>query len=404
MENRECKVCGSLRMHKVLDLGKMPSANGLVEKKDLENVKSYPLRYYWCEDCSFFQQIELIGRDELFGNFYAYQTGVSLPAVKHFRQLSVEIGKEMKIKRFAVVLASNDGTEIGLLRNFGGFNSVIGIEPAKNLAESANAEGFTTINRFFDRDLARQITSEYGKADLIVANNVFAHIPYPKEFMLGMGDLVKEDGTILIEVHWLKSLVDNLQIDTLYGEHYYVWSVKAMEKIAELCGLIISKVSFIEEHGGSIRVLLKKTGSKMAIRHLLLEEKESGLYNLDRMERLQGEANRNRDMLVRLVRELKNKNKKIAIWTVPAKIATRLNFCGLTSKEIDCAYDITKSKIGKYIPKANIPIKDERLIEKDRPDYLIVGAWNYMEFGKKKLRWYLDMGGKLINPLTCEVI
>ncbi len=404
MSEHKCKVCGSAELYKVLDLGSMPNANGLVSKDQMSKVVSYPLVYYWCKNCTFFQQTELINRKELFGDDYTYYTGVNPPAVEHFRKLAAEIGKKAERKEFAVILASNDGTEISLMKEVGGFKKVIGVEPAKNLAKAANEKGLTTINEFFDEKLGKRIASEYGKADVVIANNVFAHIPNPRDFLMGMKELIGDSGMISIEVHWLKSLVENLQIDSLYGEHYFVWDVRAMDTIAESCGLKVSGVDYLpDQQGGSIRVTLGKRSRSKEIDGFFKQEEGTGLYDLESMKKMQKRADERKAKFVKLVKGLKAQGKRVSIWTVPAKIATLLNFCGLSHKEIDCAYDLTEAKIGKYIPKADILVKSEKQIEQDMPDYLIVGAWNYMEFGKQKMEWYVRKGGKLINPLTCEI-
>jgi SAM-dependent methyltransferase len=404
MASGMCRVCGSKKLLKVLDLGSMPSANILVLKEDLARVKSHPLQCYWCEECSFFQQVDLVDRDELFGDFYKYQTGVNPPAVEHFRELAIKLGKAGPNKKLAVVVASNDGTEIALLKEFGGFSRVIGVEPSKNMADLANVHGLETINAFFGQKQGKKMASEYGNADLVIANNVFAHIPEPKDFLLGMKELVKEDGLIVIEVHWLRDFVQQLQIDTVYAEHYFVWSVKALNKIAELCGLSVAGVEYLPERlGGSIRASFSKS-KKGDIKWFIDEEKKAGLYDKATMTELQKRANKRKADIVALIRKLKGQGKRIAVWTAPAKICTLLNFCGLTDRELECAYEITDGKIGKYIPGANLLIKDEKSIERDMPDYLLVGAWNYIGFMKKKLKWYTDRGGKLINPLTCEIL
>lgn len=404
MASGSCKACGGKTVLKVLDLGKMPSANILVSKEDLVRVKSYPLECYWCEDCSLLQQMEMVSREELFGSFYKYQTGVSVPAVEHFEELALKLGKEMTQKKFAVVAASNDGTEILVLKEEGGFEKVIGVEPSKNMADMANARGLETINAFFGEAQGKKMALEYGNADLILANNVFAHVPNPTDFLLGMKELVKEDGRMVIEVHWLRDFVLKLQIETLYAEHYFVWSVKALSRIAELCGVGIESVEYLEAlHGGSIRVTFSKS-KKGDIGWFIDEESKAGLYDKATMAELQTRANKRKDGILTLVKTLKGQGKRIAVWTVPAKISTLLNFCGLTDKELECAYDITEGKIGKYIPGVNIMIKSEESIKDDMPDYLLVGAWNYIEFGREKLKWYTKAGGRLINPLTCEIL
>ena len=401
-----CKVCGSSEIIQVLNMGDMPNANGLVSKEHLKEVRSYPLRYYWCSICSFFQQINQIPREKLFGDFYAYQTGASEPTVEHFRKFAARTKKELDRRKFAVVCASNDGTEIEMLKENGGFSKVIGVEPARNLADMANKKGLETINTFFSNEIGKEIVEKYGNADLVVANNVFAHIPDPVDFLAGMKEVAGDRGRISIEVHWLVPFVNEIQIETLYGEHYYVWSITAMKKIAEICGLVLLEVEVLEkQHGGSIRSTFAADGEEgISVRKLLSVEDKAGILKLESMKNLQIKADQRKEKFAETVRRLRKEGKRVAIWTVPAKIATLLNFSGITSNDIECAYDITVGKIGKYIPKANIEIKDEKEIGTDMPDCLIVGAWNYMDFGRKKLKWYLERGGMLMNPLTCEFI
>ncbi len=314
-----------------------------------------------------------------------------------------DVSTTLNGKDLAIVIGSNDGAEVLILKESLRFKKVIGIEPAINIAEMANKRGAETINNFFNQKLSKKLVKKYGNADLVTANNVFAHIPDPEDMLLGMKNLIKDDGSIVIEVHWLKSMVEHLEIETLYAEHYYVWTVKSMRTLADKCKLKMNSVLYMpKQHGGSLRFTLKKSG-----RHdtkLEREEEKLGLYDLTTMKGLQIRADNRRKSLRSMMMDLKANGKRISIWSVPAKIPTLINFCGFTSKEIEYAYEVSPSKIGRYIPKANIFIKDEKLIEKDMPDYLIIGAWNYIEFAEEKLKWYTDKGGKLINPLTCRVL
>ena len=233
----------------------------------------------------------------------------------------------MKNKDFALVCASNDGTEIEALKSIG-FSKVIGVEPAKNLADMANEKGLETINAFFGKEMGRKIAEKYGNADLVVANNVFAHIPDPVDFLAGMKEVAGDRGRISIEVHWLLPFVKEVQIETLYGEHYYVWSVTAMRKIADICGLVLFDVEVLEkQHGGSIRsTFVAKGEERDSVRSLLNMESEAGILKLESMKSLQVKANRRKERFVGVIKKLKKDGKRIAIWTVPAKIATLLNF------------------------------------------------------------------------------
>jgi hypothetical protein len=381
----------------------MPSANDLVKRKDLPKVKNYPLVYYWCPKCTLLQQLNLIESEKLFRNYYTYMTGVNRQTVELFTEEARMLKNKIRNKDLAIVIASNDGTEVKLIRDIAGFRRVVGVEPAKNIAKIANERGLTTINEFFTYKLSNRIIKEYGKADLIVANNVFAHIPYPTDMLAGMKNLIKPSGLIEIEVHWLRDMVKDLQIDILYAEHYYEWSLRAMQTISRRYGLkVVNAEHLPKQQGGSIRFWLALRGKETnRLSHL---EKAAGVYSIKTIKRLQERSDARKGKLVALINKLKEKDKVICIWSVPAKIATVLNFCNITNKEITCAYEVAPTKIGRFIPKSNIEIKDEKHIATDMPDYLIVGAWNYMDFAKKSLGWYIKKGGKLIDPLTCKIL
>ena len=403
----KCIVCGG-RLYMVLNLGTMPSANNLTEKKDLDKVRSYPLKYYSCEECGLFQLTKFASSRTLFDE-YLYLTGASPSLVEHFREMSKYLAGQAKHKGLGYVIASNDGTEIKLLKE-AGFRKVVGIDPS-SAADIANKKGLFTIKAFFDLSLARKLASDTGKADLIVANNVFAHIPDPKGMLKGMAALVKPDGIISLEVHWIKSIVDKIEFETLYAEHYFVWSIRAMKKVAETAGLEINNVIYMpDQHGGSLRFILQKEGAHADRPKIKLYAKlenmetKSKVYDVNYLKRnLQKNVNERKRKLVRLIRGIKKRGKIISIWSVPAKVPTLLNFCGITNNEITCAYEVAPTKIGRWIPKAVIAIKDQDQTMEDLPDYLLVGAWNYWDFANKKFEQYKKLGGKLINPLTMKI-
>ena len=406
MINRDyCAACGSKKVRKILDFGAIPNSNELVSKENLKRIKRWKIKFYWCEDCSLFQQLNLVSETTLFKNNYAYQTSINTPSVEHFRSLAKELKDNTRTADFAVVIGSNDGTELRLLKE-AGFSKVLGIEPAKNMAKIANDSGLNTINNFFTEELSRSISDNYGKADFVIANNVFAHIPYPEDMLLGMKNLIKPDGQIVIEVQWFKDVFQKLAIETLYAEHYYEWTVKAMVALARRCSLKLVKATPLPNiQGGSIQFKFKLDGIEDSV--LQSEEQKVGLYDINKLIKLRSRIEFRKRKLVELLKRLKKANKKIVIWTVPAKVPTLLNLFKIGSKFIDCAYDSTPLKINKFIPDANIPIKDEALLNKDmkdRPDYIIIGAWNYLDFAKKKLKWFTDENGKLINLLTGELI
>ena len=403
---RNCAACGGKNLISALNLGELPNSNEFVYKKDLKNIRYWPLHYYWCEDCGLFQQLKLVDSKTLFRDNYTYQTGVNLPGVIHFRKLSKTLKKDLAGgDNFAIVIGSNDGTELELLKE-AGFKKALGVEPAKNIAKIANRKGLETINAFFTQKLSKEIIKKYGKANLITANNVFAHIPDPKDMMLGMKNLLKPNGEITIEVQWFKDVIRKNSIDTLYSEHYYEWTIKAMISLAKRCGLnVVKVVPLPKQQGGSIRFYLKLKGK--TDRRLEILERKWGIYNKKRVLAMQERAEKRKIKLIKLLRKLKAENSIIDIWAVPAKVSTVLNFSGINSKLIDCAFDSTPTKINRYIPMAGIKIFDEKLLNPNmtnKPDYLIIGAWNYLDFAKNKLNWFTHNGGKLINLLNAKII
>lgn len=405
MATYECRICGSTDLHKAIDLGMMPSANNLVSKEMLGKIKSYPTAYYWCGNCTLLQQVQFVPRTDLFNKNYPYVTGVNTPSVEDFKNFCIEIKSKLPKRDFGVVLASNDGTEIKLLKEYGGFTKVIGVDPADNLAKIANENGLFTINDFFGYELSQKMIKEYGKADFVMAKGVFAHIPDPRDMLTGMKNLITEDGTIAIEVHYMKSLIESTMIDTLYAEHYFEWTVKAMKYLTNDLGLKLVDVEYLPDmRGGSLRFLIKKHGSEKAAEKMIADEERTGISSLKTIEKFQERADQRKEKFTKLVKKLKAEGNRISVWTASAKVPTLLNYCGLSNKELDYAYDITKEKIGKYVPKVNIEIKEESLVEEDMPDYLILGSWNYIDVAMKKFARYMERGGKLINPVTCAII
>ena len=274
------------------------------------------------------------------------------------------------------------------------------------MAITANKAGLFTINSFFTEDLSNNIVKKYGKADIVTTSNVFAHVQDPRNVLLGMKNLLTPNGLIMIEVQWFRDVFSKLSIETLYAEHYYEWTVRAMRKLVRKCGLILANSEYLgDQQGVSIRFTLKLDGTESS--KLEREEKSSGIYELKKICTMQRRSEQRKKKLVKLLKSLKASNKSVAIWSVPAKVPTLLNFCRIDSSYIKWAYDSTPTKIGKFIPMANIEIRDEKLLNEsmeDIPDYIIIGAWNYLDFARKKLSWFTKRGGKLIDMLTGEVI
>jgi SAM-dependent methyltransferase len=399
----DCRLCGSVNLEKVLELAPTPPANELLVKaEDAKSQERFPLDLYFCSDCYHMQLLNVVNPERLFGN-YVYVSGTAPSFRKHFQDYAFSIVDEYNIARDSLIIdiGSNDGTLLSAFKDLG--MRVQGIDPARDIAANATANGIDTIAVFFTADIARQIREEKGPAKVVVANNVFAHIDDLHEIVNGIDILLDTNGIFSIEVSYLKDVIDKTLFDTIYHEHLDYHSVGPLQTFFDRNGFEIINVVSIPSHGGSIRVIAQKKGGQYkqnpSVQAFIDAEKESGLYVADTFRTFSNKINDLGTELHKLVSSIKSDGKSIVGYGLPAKATTLMHQFNIGPDTIDYVVDDSPLKQGLYSPGYGIRIVTSDELKSDMPDYIIILAWNFAEPIIKNIQWYLDAGGIIIVPL-----
>jgi len=381
----KCRFCQNPLSREFIDLVNSPPSNAYLHAGNLaEPEVFYPLRVFVCEKCFLVQIDEFKKADEIFDENYAYFSSFSKSWLEHSRKYV-----EMMCGRFGfdensqvVEVASNDGY---LLQFFKEKNvPVLGIEPTLSTAQAAREKGIESWTEFFGTELARKLVAENRQADLLLGNNVLAHVPNVNDFVQGLKIALKPDGIVTMEFPHLLQLVENNQFDTIYHEHFSYLSLYTTQKIFARQNLTIFDVEEISTHGGSLRIFAKHTENESLVNtanveKLLAKEKEFGLLGLDYYANFQQKADRAKyDFLVFLI-EQKRLGKKIAAYGAAAKGNTLLNYCGVKKDLIDFVADASPQKQNLFLPASHIPVVDESFIKREKPDFVIILPWNIKE-------------------------
>jgi hypothetical protein len=394
-----CRICNKSDLVKILDLGEMPLANAFLKKEDLDKPeKKFPLIVYFCKNCGLLQLLDVINPEILFRQ-YDYLTSVSKPLAEHFIQMAQEL-----VARF--INSKNDliveigGNDAILLESVKDKCQVLNIEPARNVVEISKQKGVETIDEFFTEDLAKKIFEKYGLAEVVVANNVMAHIDDVKDVFRGVKILIGENGVFVFEVHWVGNLIGEGGFDQIYHEHLYYYSLTALNNLIKQFDLNIFDIELVPIHGQSMRVYVNKNkpvGDSVKI--FLEKEEEIGLDKIDAYLNFSNKVADNKIKLVSLLKELKSQNKKIVGYGAPAKGNTLLNYFGINREIIDYIIDTTPLKQGTYTPGTHIPIYSPDKLKGDKPDYLLLLSWNYADAILEKEKDLREQGVKFIIPV-----
>lgn len=397
-----CRSCGGLDLHPFLDLGVTPLADALVAADDLDLPEDrYPLEVAFCQDCALVQILEEVPPHKLFVDNYQYFSSYSDAVLEHSRRHATGLidARRLGADSLVVELASNDGY---LLRNFVAAGvPALGIDPAPDQAEAANAAGVPTVDAFFGADLAEQLRGDGLVADVIIANNVLAHVPGLNDFVAGMATLLADDGLITIENPWVKRLVDDVEFDTIYHEHYCYYSCTSIDRLLRRHRLHLNDVEFFPDlHGGTLRwhVGRHDDPSVRAIDYLQ-RERDAGV---DRFAYYQVFAARVEDVAARLrtlIGDLVDSGATVAGYGAAAKGATLLNYVGLGADLVSFVVDRNPHKQGRHMPGTHQPILDPAVLVERRPDYLLLLAWNFAAEIAAQQRDYLAGGGRMILPI-----
>ncbi|MDR8390233.1 class I SAM-dependent methyltransferase [Aliifodinibius sp. S!AR15-10] len=398
-----CRFCNEELSDVFVDLGMSPLSNSYLKASELDQAEQfYPLTAMVCPSCFLVQLREYESPSDIFSD-YAYFSSYSDSWLEHARQYVEMVTERFKISKDSLVveLASNDGY---LLKNFlANGVPILGIEPAENVAQAAIEKGIPTLVEFFGRELAEKLASENKRADLIIGNNVLAHVPDINSFVGGIKTLLKPEGVATLEFPHLLNLIEENQFDTIYHEHFSYISFLAVSAIFDSHGMNIFDVDEIPTHGGSLRIYAshKKSSHKEQDSTSALIDKELAA-GLDQMSTYytfsEGVQQVKRDLLEKLI-EIKNEGKTIAGYGAAAKGNTLLNYCGIRTDMVDYVVDRNPNKAGKFLPGTHIPVKDVSTIKEDKPDYLFILPWNLKKEIIAQNSFIREWGGKFIIPI-----
>ena len=397
-----CRFCNYKLKNIFVDLGKTPLANSYLSKEsDFKIEKEIPLTALICEKCFLIQVDEYEKPDEIFNN-YAYFSSYSTSWLEHIKKFVNDTIEKFHISNNSQIIeiASNDGY---LLKNFKEKNiPVLGIEPASNVAEIAKKSGIPTITNFFGTETVEKIVNSGKKADILIAFNVLPHVPDLKDFVLGMKNILNENGIIIIQFSaYLLDVIKKCEFDMVYHEHFSYFSLFTLKKIFENFDLEIFDVKEIFVHGGSLRLFLKSSKNKEInidenVEKLLKKEKDHGLQKISTYLNFQNNVEKSKKNIQEFFIEAREQKKKIVCYGAAAKGNTVLNYCNISKNDIDYVVDISPHKQGKFMPGTHIPIYSPEKIKETKPDYIVILAWNLKDEIMQQINFIKNWGGKFV--------
>ncbi|WP_041613520.1 class I SAM-dependent methyltransferase [Paenibacillus sp. JDR-2] len=401
MVNALCRSCRHPLQHLFVDLRTSPLSNNFLRPEQLnQGTAYYPLRVFVCGHC-LLVQLEQFGTPQEIFEEYAYFSSYSSSWLAHAKQYVDAIIPRLSLDRSSSVIeiASNDGY---LLQYFIPYNiPVLGIEPAKNIAKQAEAKGIPTVSEFFTLAFAKQLARERGSADLIIGNNVLAHVPELRDFVSGLKELLSPAGTLTLEFPHLLKLMEDNQFDTIYHEHFSYLSLLSVSRLFERLGLTVYDVEEYPTHGGSLRVFARhseyaKLTVTPRVEKVLLEEIAYGLQDVKTYFRFPAQVKAVKEGIYRFLFQASRENKRVVAYGAPAKGNTLLNYLGVGTDYIDYAVDKNPYKQGLYMPGSRIPVYSPDRIMETKPEYIVILPWNLKDEIEKELQYTREWGAKLV--------
>lgn len=398
-----CRFCGTKLAHTFVDLGLSPVANDYPRADQLTQMEPfYPLHVLVCDQCWLVQLRECQSPEHIFSDHYAYFSSYSDSWLRH-----AQAYVEMTIRRFhlnaqsrVMEVASNDGY---LLQYFVARGvPVLGIDPAANVAAAAEKKGVRTLVRFFGKSLAQELASEGTQADLLLGNNVLAHVPNLNDFVAGLKAALKPRGVLTMEFPHLLRLMDQNQFDTIYHEHFSYFSLTTVQKVYAAHGLEVFDVDEVPTHGGSLRVYASHPGAQdrsPRVDALLAKEKEAGLTRVETYAGFTHRVEATKRKLLQFLIEARNAGKSVAGYGAAAKGNTLLNYCGIRTDFLEYVVDRSPHKQGLFLPGTRIPIYAPEKVMETKPNYLLILPWNLRDEIREQMKAIRTWGGQFVVPI-----
>lgn len=399
-----CRACGADLPAPFLDLGPTPLANSYLRGEDLDrSERFYPLPVYVCADC-FLVQVPVVEAPEDIFRQYAYFSSYSTTWLAHAERFALRMTEELELGPATLVLeiASNDGYLLRFFKERG--LRVLGVEPAENVAAAADAAGIPTLREFFGSGLARRLQETHQHGDLVIANNVLAHVPDLDDFVAGLAAVLAPAGLLSVEFPHLLRLMAETQFDTIYHEHLSYLSLAVVQRLFARHGLTVVDVEELSTHGGSLRVQARRREDPLArptgrVAALIAREEEAGLMRLQRYEAFAGQVLEVKRALLDFLIAAKRKGQSVVGYGAPAKGNTLLNYCGIRRDFLDYTVDRSPHKQGLFLPGTRIPISAPDRIMQTRPDYVLILPWNLKEEIMEQMSAIRDWGGRFLVPV-----
>jgi len=402
----QCRVCLAESLVPVLDYGRVALADGFLDgDSPIQDEPTFPLILCLCEACGHLQVNEVVSPELLFRN-YIYLTGVSDAVLEHAQVLYQSVvealgGATGRPPLQVIEAASNDGTVLSVFQRNG--CRVLGVDPARNIAKIANERGIETLAEFFNKETARAVSARMPNADVFIARNVLAHVADLHGFVAGIGMVMAADGVGVIEVPHALTMYDQLQYDQVFHEHLGYYTVEVLQTLFGMHGLKVIRVEEIPIHGGSIRVYLAKKSSarqvEASVQRVVGEERKRGLGKVETWLEFAERVNRQKTKLLQELKALKADGKRIAAYGASGKGQAMLQFCGIDGRLLDYVVDKSQWKQGKLTPGTRIPVYSTERLLSDKPDVLLLSAWNFADEIRRQQHDYVVQGGRMLHPL-----